>query len=208
MAEYFVPADLCEDLICCVICYEPFAGDRLPKALPCLHTFCVECLQNTIHSHERSPYLRDTRNTPPNFPCPVCKEPCKVPSNGLAGFKDDFRIRKISEMIIKVRSPVGVDRNIPEGLATRANDFRLCQVCRFFNKRSDAPLYCLECNKLLCESCSEKHLSTPIACGHKIVTATQALLSDSACKLHETEALKYYCRTCEKAVSNIWIPIK
>ena len=33
ISGHFVPADLCEDLICCIICYEPFASVRTPKVI-------------------------------------------------------------------------------------------------------------------------------------------------------------------------------
>ena len=78
---------------------------------------------------------------------------------------------------------------------------RLCEVCRFFNKESEAPVYCLECNKLLCKSCSEKHLKTSIARDHKIVSASEGLPSHTTCKLHAAEQLKYFCRTCSQLVS-------
>ena len=81
---------------------------------------------------------------------------------------------------------------------------RLCEVCRFFNKESEAPVYCLECNKLLCKSCSEKHLKTSIARDHKIVSASEGLPSHTTCKLHAAEQLKYFCRTCSQLVSRSW----
>ena len=72
-----------------------------------------------------------------------------------------------------------------------------CEVCKLFSKESSAAFYCVECTKYLCRSCSDKHLKTSIAKGHKIVNSSEAIDTQTNCKQHASETLKYFCRTCK-----------
>ena len=144
-----------------------------------------------------------------NFPVRVCKEKTKIPENGLAGFKDDFRISRISELLGKSRDVVRARWDLPEsesdegacGNIAEAREpldgIKKCEVCKFFSKESNASLYCVECTKYLCESCSDKHLKTPIAKRHKVVNSSEAIDTQTNCKQHASETLKYFCRTCK-----------
>ena len=178
--------------------------------MPCLHTFCSECLENSIESHRQLQYKRGKPGPlPTDFPCPVCKEKTKIPENGLAGFKDDFRISRISELLGKSRDVVRARWDLPESESDEGacgnnamageslHGIKRCEVCKFFSKESSASLYCVECTKYLCESCSDKHLKTPIAKGHKVVNSSEAIDTQTNCKQHASEILKYFCRTCK-----------
>ena len=46
----------------CPICFERFEN---PRALPCIHTFCGECLNNYLESNDVKPGE--------HFNCPICK---------------------------------------------------------------------------------------------------------------------------------------
>ena len=143
------------------------------------------------------------------FPCPVCKEKTKIPENGLAGFKDDFRISRISELLGKSRDVVRARWDLPESESEEGacgssvmegesiEGVKKCEVCKFFSKESNASLYCVECTKYLCESCADKHLKTPIAKQHKVVKSSEAIDTQTNCKQHTSEGLKYFCRTCK-----------
>jgi len=58
------------DMTKCPICLEDFKD---PKSLPCLHTFCLECLR----SHCRDKLPGD------EFLCPICRNSCLVPEAGI-----------------------------------------------------------------------------------------------------------------------------
>ena len=55
-----------EDLVSCSVCLDVFDGvnsSKLPKILPCQHTYCVECINHWMHcSSEKG-----------KFDCPQCK---------------------------------------------------------------------------------------------------------------------------------------
>ena len=52
-----------EDLVSCSVCMDQFDASnnlKLPKILPCQHTYCVECINN----------CKQCSNEPGNFECP------------------------------------------------------------------------------------------------------------------------------------------
>ena len=63
-----------------------------PRMLPCLHSFCLGCLQKELDTHA-------TLN------CPNCKEQVILPENGLSGLPQDLRkaneaeLERISEKV-------------------------------------------------------------------------------------------------------------
>jgi len=55
----------------CPICQEDLKDPRL---LPCIHSFCLECLQR---------YCRDAEGD--DMPCPICRYEFEIPKDGIAG---------------------------------------------------------------------------------------------------------------------------
>ncbi|KAH3710443.1 tripartite motif-containing protein 3-like isoform X2 [Dreissena polymorpha] len=78
-----IKARIREDFLTCPICFNSFTN---PKALPCLHTFCLQCLVD---------YVKD--NT--QFPCPTCREVIVVPPQGMSAFKDDYRVISLQDTV-------------------------------------------------------------------------------------------------------------
>jgi len=58
-----------------------------PKALPCLHTFCLKCLAS--HCQNKNPK---------EVPCPLCRNNFSVPAGGLKNLPNDFRIHDLIEV--------------------------------------------------------------------------------------------------------------
>ncbi|XP_021341500.1 tripartite motif-containing protein 2-like [Mizuhopecten yessoensis] len=83
-----------EDYLTCAICFSPF--DR-PKALPCIHTFCLDCLRDFVTS-------RGYENSG-KFPCPVCREEATLPSEGVSGFPDNYYITSLKDTVAKPARP-------------------------------------------------------------------------------------------------------
>lgn len=72
---FSISATSCEKHLICSVCMEVFSD---PRALPCMHTFCQNCLQSYITSlHSK----RDISLL--GFDCPVCRKITTAPIQGL-----------------------------------------------------------------------------------------------------------------------------
>ncbi len=87
----------------CGICKTIFQD---PRVLPCIHTYCLRCLQ----SHG------DRLGVGPGekMPCPLCRDEFIIPENGLKGLRKNFFMSNLIEMSL-IANPV--DRN------------KVCEVC-------------------------------------------------------------------------------
>lgn len=74
-----------ESLIQCSLCLETL---REPKLLPCLHRFCLECLENAVRALGKGRLK--------SFSCPLCREEIVIPPEGPRGFKTDFFVAQLT----------------------------------------------------------------------------------------------------------------
>lgn len=75
-----------EELIVCKIC---LGSLKQPKSLPCLHTFCCDCLRTFLTNYEAQR----------RFPCPVCRKMTVFPRDGVTGFPDSFFISTLDDLL-------------------------------------------------------------------------------------------------------------
>ena len=73
------------DLMECSLCRGEFKD---PRALPCLHTFCLNCLA----------LLCDTNQYEDTMKWPMCKEEHGMPENGVQGFRKNFLMNSFMEV--------------------------------------------------------------------------------------------------------------
>ena len=79
------------DALSCIICFTPYDLERrLPKAFPCLHTVCLACAEELCQQSYSS-----------TFPCPTCRQPVSIPSQGAPGLKTNLDTRNIVEIMQK-----------------------------------------------------------------------------------------------------------
>ena len=73
------------------------SAERTPKTLsPCLHTFCLKCLQGHLQEY------RDCET----FPCPTCRFPIPSPPGGADQLVNDFKILSLLELVPEKGKPV------------------------------------------------------------------------------------------------------
>src|SRR5271163_664913 len=65
------------DIIKCSICLETF---KEPKLLPCIHTFCLHCLQTLCKDNDPGD----------DVPCPLCKKLFVVLAGGIEDLTNNF----------------------------------------------------------------------------------------------------------------------
>ena len=71
----------------CSICIEPLT-EKTPRALPCLHTFCDQCLRDLVKANGRRREIA----------CPQCRKPSVLPPNGIDGLPINFHIKNKEEI--------------------------------------------------------------------------------------------------------------
>ena len=173
-----------KDEITCSICGELF---KEPKTLPCLHTFCKECIQASLDTAER---MKGQKT------CPLCRSP--VPKDGIASIPTNFATNRLIE-IFKSR------RTRDDNHAVK------CDECDS-EDGAVACMWCVECEKGLCEECYKPHTRSKSLKAHKTVTIDEFTKSPKAmlatapkpqyCSTlgHDGQQLELYCHTCSQLI--------
>ena len=173
-----------KDEITCFICSELF---KEPKTLPCLHTFCKECIQASLDTAER---MKGQKT------CPLCRSP--VPKDGIASIPTKFVTNRLIEIFNSRR--------------TRDDNHAVkCDEC---DSEDDAVacMWCVDCEKGLCEECYKAHTKLKSLKSHKTVTIDEFTRSPKAmlatapkpqyCSTlgHDGQQLELYCHTCSQLI--------
>ena len=127
MAAVPVQGEQFNRILQCSICLDVFTD---PRALPCLHTFCFECIAD---------WCKDTQPGG-KVTCPECREVFSIPDSGIDGLKKNFFVTNLLSMN-----------------EVKQKTEELCELCvGEDNKVSE--LFCLQCEQSYCESCSKAQL--------------------------------------------------
>lgn len=157
-----------------------------PKLLPCLHTFCLQCLEpGELQRPGRSQEGR-------RMACPKCSVEFAVPHEGLHG--DIF-----VERLMKTQ----------KGLCDVCLDNENCVDAR--RVVPSASKYCSLCCQGLCECCSVEHSRQKLLKGHTLVdfsieTAFEEarLHPSNMCTKHLTVlSTQFFCLTCQRFICSM-----
>ncbi|NXK29321.1 TRI66 protein, partial [Arenaria interpres] len=149
---------------------------RDPRMLPCLHSFCKDCLPDLIQGYSCIPTEYEVLYEG-ILSCPVCKQTC---------FARDI----VENFFLK---------DFPTGNSAMEKS---CSMCK---EKRPAHSLCTSCNKWLCSTCTEEHRHVKEAGDHllsvslKGCTATEDEASELSlfCPVHTQEPLKLFCETCD-----------
>ena len=173
-----------EDSINCPACTKPF--DQ-PRILPCLHSFCHNCLVKSIQDGHFDASAK-------GFPCPCCRKLATTPDIAKARPEKWAELFPINSLLADV-----VD------LYSLKKGTRLCDPCKKNKSKSQVHSYCKNCRDALCENCSKTHRGLRSCKHHKVLTTAQfeAAISslkveDEFCSKHDGKTMEYYCQTHSK----------
>ena len=156
-----------------------------PKQLPCLHSFCLHCLNGI----QRTSGRRD------KIACPECRQEFNVPDNGnLAALPTNFRINSLLDVLaIKECSTTGVK----------------CGNC---DERTKQSHYCFQCYAFWCEECIGLHNRMKANKDHYALALEDfkdqdfenILKRPEYCAMpgHEKKKIKLFCKICKVAICN------
>ena len=175
-------ASVTADLTTCPICTDLFDN---PKSLPCLHAFCLKCLQARFK--DKCPG--------DEVPCPTCRKEFQIPPDGLDGLQHHF----FAQQLVDVRRA-----------SSGEYDEALCEVCleeseEDSDKIPTATTYCVDCKQRLCEQCSRPHRRMKGG-AHQLkplgaeVEQELVQLRGSSCDKHKDKQVELYCHDCDENI--------
>ncbi|XP_038052628.1 tripartite motif-containing protein 45-like [Patiria miniata] len=166
----------------CPICCCRFTD---PKILDCLHSLCLNCLEELISRQQ--PRAEE-------IPCPVCRRVTAVPDTGLQGLPNCFFLSALVDEFNKQERLLG---DAPA-------DTRKCEEC---DEGLEAVSRCLDCCKFICTKCLESHERMKSMRHHRIIGQEQNRFdvtpintrkkATPQCNQHTNQNLCFYCETCK-----------
>ena len=166
----------------CPLCLETV---RDPKTLPCLHSFCLRCLDK--HARYAKRRLEKT------IKCPVCQVCFQIPKgNTFDSLPTSFHLNRLVDLL---------------ALRDGSKEAQRCSSCE---ENDTATSYCFVCQNFLCKDCFDAHQRLKVTRGHRSVLIDNLQAQDveelmyrpamCAKKYHENEPLDYYCQDCSVCI--------
>ncbi|XP_019621087.1 PREDICTED: tripartite motif-containing protein 2-like [Branchiostoma belcheri] len=147
-----LPTALQQELLC-VICEKLYST---PKVLPCLHTFCQDCLE------ERA--KEDT-----TFNCPVCDTRTELTLEGVEQLPENTAILDLCDRIHNQEVMPQLVLDSDEEEESEEEERKLYMFCQTHSKEKQQ-LYCMQCKVPSCTECLDE-----IHAGHRMMSLKRAL---------------------------------
>ena len=167
--------------VSCSVCMNTFTD---PKTLPCLHVFCLHCLNGILRTSGRHDIIV----------CPECRKVIQVPKSGnLEDLPTNFRINSLLDVLA-----------IKECNATEVR----CGNCE---ESSSQSFYCFQCCAFWCEAnCIIHHNGIKANKEHRVLALKDfkdqdfenVLKRPVFCRSrgHEGKELEFFCKDCCVAI--------
>ena len=123
-----------------------------PKTLPCLHSFCLKCIQQLPVDLQKEKYV---------IVCPTCRKTAHLPDNGPANLPTAFLINNLKD----------IQEKLKKATESSSRDKQIsCDNCE--GRR--ATRYCKQCAFGFCEKCLGIHNGLRARYQHRFFHQTRA----------------------------------
>ena len=170
--------------VICQLCSKPFTD---PRILPCLHSFCLQCLHHVI----------EKVGTQQSIQCPICLRSLPIPVGGAS--------------ILPQNLHLGFDAEVFGYMSKFFSDSEVsCTFC--VNGCTDsAVVFCCTCHQFMCSFGKLSHQRVPQLSHHTVIeldkaSASQLLTTmkpaERCCSQpkHRNSELNLYCNTCDSFI--------
>ncbi|XP_072049466.1 uncharacterized protein [Amphiura filiformis] len=132
----------------CIICSDAFSD---PRALPCLHPFCCECLEH---------WAKSCSNDNSIVSCPLCKKTYRIPEEeGIKGFPVHFLVTNLKDTVGKAKQKTASTNH--------------CEN----HKGKELEYFCENCG---CAACSDCGILDPAHKDHSFIQLKEASKQQSS----------------------------
>ena len=168
-----------EEQLTCSVCLDLYTN---PRTLPCLHSFCQQCLENLPQDPQGDLYF---------ISCPTCRHRTQLPKQGTTGFPVAFQLNNLQEIYNLFKK------------MSNTQELK-CDNCGIANAAS----HCKECEQFLCQECIDMHNKWSRFVNHKITGLDEVASSamkllpppskevTTNCSSHH-KPLEIFCEQCE-----------
>ena len=133
-------------IILCGVCSKPYND---PRILPCLHSFCQQCIHHEI---EKS-------GSQQVFKCPTCERSTRIPVGGASVLPQNLHLA------FEVEAAGYMSKIV-------SNSDVCCDPC-IDGRSGPAEVFCCTCYRFMCTICHEHHKRHPKLSKHNMVGLDQ-----------------------------------
>ena len=119
-----------EEQLTCPVCLDHYTN---PKTLPCLHSFCQDCLEGLPLDKKNETYY---------LSCPTCRHCTELPEEGVGAFPVAFTLNNLKEMY---------------SLTKKTADLSNPQEATCSDHGKPLELFCETCDTVICVNCSVRN---------------------------------------------------
>ena len=171
-------------IIVCGVCSKPYND---PRILPCLHSFCQQCLHHEIEKSGSQQVIK----------CPTCERSTSIPVGGASVLPQNLHL--------------GFEVEVAGYMSKIVSNSEVCCDPCIDGHSGPAEVFCCTCYRFMCTFCHEHHKCHPELSKHNMVGLDQEGAKqlqttmkprDHYCSQpnHEDNKLNFYCESCKLLV--------